>query len=150
MKKFRFRLEPLLKVKEFREKQKQQELAAALGRVTRQQAEVRLADENRRRLTDAQLVKMSRRFTVSDMLVYSRYLVRLKRDALAGREVLHALRKEADKRRRVLAEATKQRRVFDNLKQRKLTAFHEENRLADRKEADEIATSNHRLKSRGD
>lgn len=147
MKRFRFRLEPLRKAKEFRERQKQRELAQALSMVRRQQAQLQHTDGERKRTTDEQLLQMRRTFTVGDMLLYSRYLVKLKGDTLAGKEVLRALEAETDKKRLALTEATRERRIYDNLRQKKFSAFVEEVRSVERKEADEIAISNHRRKA---
>ena len=61
--------------------------------------------------------------SLAELLVCSRYLVRLRKDGLAEMEVLHACEREADKEREKLVEDSKQRKIYESHKERQLARF---------------------------
>ncbi|MEW6049864.1 MAG: flagellar export protein FliJ [Candidatus Zixiibacteriota bacterium] len=148
MKKFKYRLEPLLRLREHLEKQRQKEHAVAILQVQRQ--EQHLAEiENARGAT----MDIQRRYSEVGIAAFrlqmtSRYLLKLKRDSLTGGELLKGLEREAEKRRLRLVEATKQKKIFEKLKERRQEAFYREANSSERKESDEIAGRSYTARAR--
>jgi flagellar FliJ protein len=148
MKKFRYRLQALLKVKEHIEKEKQKEHAVAMQHVHDQQDRLRKLGDDRTATVDKQREAMTGSLSVAEMLVFGRYLLNLKRQQVAEEELLKAARKvEAGKREKLLA-ATKERKIYDKHKEKQSEKFGEEVRLQETKENDEAAGNSHRLKKR--
>ena len=147
MKNFKFRLEALLKVREHIEKERQKDHAVAELKERKQNEEL----ENIRGVKDNtcqnQANRLKSAFSVADMLVYSRYLVRLRRDQVTGHELCRVLEKEEYKEREKLAEATKQKKIYKKLKEKQETAFFDKARKDELSENDEIALRNYRRRN---
>ena len=146
MKKFKYRLQALLRVKEHIEKERQKNHAVALQKVYHQADELDRIDGSRQENMLAQRNQMTQNISVAEMLVYSRYLARLKREELAGNELLHVLEGEAEEKRVKLVAASKDRRVLEKLKEKQSAKHHAEIDQALTKENDEIALICHRRK----
>ncbi|MCK4301750.1 MAG: flagellar FliJ family protein [candidate division Zixibacteria bacterium] len=144
MKKFKYRLEALLKLKEHIERERQKEHAGALHRVNSQKAALGQLDDDRKGTLTGQRQRMTSPLSVAEMLVYSRYLMKLKKDRLAGEQFLDALDKEAEKKRQDLVEASKQRQIHEKLKERQKEKHDQTGRLAMAKSDDEIAINSYR------
>lgn len=139
MKKFKFRLEPLLKLKEYREKEEQKVHATALQKVFSQ--EDNLVNINFTRVNNQ---KSLRNFLYGDLDLsrlsgYSRYFTKLKKDEFIGREMLKVLKKDSEEKRLKLLEATKHRKIYEKLKEKHLDKYTFELEQAIQKEQDEIA-----------
>ena len=85
--------------------------------------------------------------SVAEMLVYGRYLQKLKREKIGGEEVLSAFEKTEKEKREKLLEAAKERQIQEKLKEKQLEKHNDTILDAETKETDEIASNNHRLKS---
>lgn len=133
-------------MKEHIEKERQKELATSLIRVHNQQQRLGELDRSRHRTIDRQRATAQDRFSVAEMLVVSRYLHRLKRESVMGAELLKALKKDEDNKRRHLMEATRERRKYEKLKERQAEKHHKEAELTLTKENDETAISTFRQK----
>lgn len=144
MKKFRFRLEALLKQREQIEKDRQKEVAEAVRQVNNQKA--RLDDISARnqgtlqRKRERQIGSLS----VSELQLFSRYLHRLKRDTLGAEELLRALRKTESRKREALIEAARSRKIFETLKDRQRDRYYQEADQLAVKESDEIGLNTYR------
>ena len=146
MKKFKYRLEPLLKMKEQVERDRKIAHAKAIERVHDQ--EMANPDIERRRgetLTQHRS-KLEGHLVTDQLLLYSRYHQKLKRDNLTGQELLKVLRKEESRRRKHLLEAARERKKYEKLKERLSQKHLKIGEEAERKEADEIALNTYRLK----
>jgi flagellar protein FliJ len=146
MKKFKYRLEPLLRVKAHIEKERQKEHAVAVHRVQTQQEYLAFLDATRESAIERQRQGQSEPVTVSAMqlLSYSRYYLKLKRDRIAGTELLRGLETEAEKKRQRLVEASRERKMHDKLKERQNAKFNQAVELILKKDNDEIAVNNFR------
>jgi len=144
MKKFRYRLQALLKMKEHIEKERQKELATSLIRVQNQQRRLGELEDSRYRSYDRQRAVTAERFSVAEMLVVSRFIHRLKRESVMGAELLKVLKKDEDNKRQHLLEATKERRKYEKLKERQSERHYKEAESTLTKESDEIAISTFR------
>jgi len=139
-KKFKFRLAPLLKIREHREKERQREHAAAVDKVLQQKYALEVVDQAKQRTLESQREQLSGRISVAEALIYSRYLMKLKRDRFNGNEVLRGLEKEAERRRARLVQAARERKIFELLKEKQLARYRADLEKADQKELDEVAT----------
>ena len=148
MKKFRYRLEGLLKVKEHIEKERQKEHAAALKRVRDQEGHLVGIDRHREATYQDQRARQMGSLNVAEMLIYSRYLVKLKKDTLANKEVLRALNGEAGKSRTALLKASREKKIYEKLKEKQHQKYLDEVRRLETKETDEIGIQAHRRKTR--
>jgi flagellar FliJ protein len=146
LKKFKYRLQALLRVKEHIENERQKNHALSLQKVYRQTDELDRMDGSRQENLSAQRDQMTQHVSVAEMLIYSRYLARLKREQLAGKELLRHLEGEAEGKRIELVAASKDRRVFEKLKEKQSDRHHEEINQAMTKENDEIALVRHNRK----
>jgi len=150
VKKFKFRLEPLKKIKEHVEKQRQKEHADAIHRVNAQQARLAALEQSRLNVMQHQRDKQTAARVVSPMelLTYSRYYLKLKRETLAGGELLRGLETEAEAKRLKLVDAARERKIYEKLKERQNTKFNQSMELILNKENDEIASNTFRHRHR--
>jgi flagellar FliJ protein len=146
MKKFRYRLQALLKVKEHIEKERQKKLALTTKRVQDQEDVLREIDNCRDATKQHQRLSVEGPFTVAEMLVISRYMFKLKRDTIMGQELLKALRKEEAGRRQELLEATRERKKYDKLKELQEEEHYKSMESALAKESDETGITGFRQK----
>ncbi len=146
MKKFKYRLEALLKMKEHIEKERQKDHATALLKVkTQEENNGSLNDKKENTIIDQAKV-MQGSLSVAELLVYGRYIMRLKRERLAGEEMLKVLNQAEKEKREKLVDATKEKRIQEKLKEKHRGKFDDEIKLLEGKENDEIAGNSFRLK----
>ncbi|MCM2271771.1 MAG: flagellar export protein FliJ [candidate division Zixibacteria bacterium] len=148
MKKFRYRLEPVLKVKAHVEKQRQKEHAVALQQVYLQKEKLASISSEREQTCEQQRQRLTGPLRPHQLLAASRYLVKLKRDTITGSELLRGLEREAEVRRMRLVEATKQKKIHEKLKDRLQHRFISEFEEKEKKELDEIAVSGYSFRKR--
>ena len=148
MKKFKYRLEALLKLKEHIEKEKQKDLATVRQRVLRQKQEIQQIERNHKQVLNGKRTKQSDKLSVAELLVYSRYLLKLKGDALNNRELLRGLQKTESEKRDLLLQAVKERKTYEKLKERQQEQFNKEVTTLEKKESDEIGLNSHRQKKK--
>ncbi|MDH4156005.1 MAG: flagellar export protein FliJ [candidate division Zixibacteria bacterium] len=144
MKKFRYRLQTLLRVKEHIEREKQKEHAGALSQVHLQRQQLSQIGRSKEAALSDQRASMLEQLSVAEMLIYSRYLVKLKKDMLSGSELLKVLQQRAEKKRQALLEATKQKKIYEKLKERQQENFNRDVLRLETKENDEVAIRGHR------
>lgn len=144
MKKFRYRLEGLLKIKEHIERERQKEHAESMQKVQDQKTALTDLDNTRLQATERQRSRQTGALSIAELLIFSRYIVRLKKERLTGNEFLRALEKESEERRRRLVDASRERKKYDKLKD-KLRERHDTGLERDMaKENDEIALNTFR------
>lgn len=138
MKRFKFRLEPLLKLRAHREKEEQKAHAAALFKVHSQNESLANINSDRGNNQNGLRQFLSGSLDLSRLSVFSRYFVKLKKNELIGREMLKVMQKETEEKRLKLLEATRQRRIFDKLKEKHRENHNKIFELSDQKELDEV------------
>ncbi len=141
MKKFKFRLEPLLKVRSHIEKQRQKEHATALQQVYLQRDHLEKIEAERQSTMERQRDELVGVFSPAQVQTAWRYLSKLKRDSWSGAELLKGLEQEAEKRRLKLVDASKEKKMFEKLKERQRIKRAAEAEQIERKDLDEIAVS---------
>ncbi len=140
-KKFKFRLDPLLKLRKHREKERQKEHAVAVGKVQHQKHLNGGLDTSRVETLNYQRSRLHGRLSVAEALICSRYVMKLKGERLAGTEVLHALQKEAERKRAKLVVAARDRKIFEKLREKKQSRHRQEIEKLEQKALDEVATA---------
>lgn len=141
MKKFKYRLESLLKVKEHLEKEKQKSHAHAMKQVQDQLDALDSIDHTRLQTIDDQRKIMSGRISLAEALIYSRYILKLKKDRLTGDGLLAVYEKAADGKRVELVEASRERKIYDKLKEKLKERYIKNQSHEENKQADETATT---------
>lgn len=139
MKKFKFRLEPLLRLKEHQEKDKQKSLAFAAQKVFAQEEHLRQIVHKRFETQESQRESLTGHLNPGHLLICSRYLGKLKMNELTGREILKAFIVDRERKRLELVEATKQKKIFEKLKERRRNNYMADNERIMQKEQDDIA-----------
>jgi len=140
MKKFKFRLEPLLKLRAYKEKEEQKVHAAALQKIYNQ--EDKLVNINTDRFNNQKSLRniLSGCLDLSRLSGYSRYFMKIKKDEYLDREMLKVFQKDTEEKRLKLLEATKQRKIYEKLKEKHHEKYNHEFEQVVQKEQDEIGT----------
>jgi len=148
VKKFRFRLEALLKLREHTEREKQKELAGAVKQVVAQTRTLHeIADRNRDTI-DGKRERLGGTVSVAEMQLYSRYQHRLKRDTIGATEFLRVLKKTEAEKRQDLLEATRRKKIYEKLKERRSRQHYREIEHESTQEADEVGLNSYRARQR--
>jgi len=148
MKKFRYRLQALLKLREHVERERQKELAATTLKVREQQSQVAEIYSKTSTALESKREHQTGRLDLVDMQLFSRYLHRLKRDTIGAEEFLRALKKTEGKKRQALLDAARERKIDEKLKERQQNQFYKEYELAATKEADEAGLNSFRARQK--
>ena len=146
MKKFKYRFEPLLKVKSEIEKQRQRELALTKQKVIGQTQKIQQIDKNFSNSLNKQQQEQVNKICVAEMLVYGRYYVRLKKENISNNEMLRALNVELEKKRKSLVESTTEKKKYEKLKENLLIRYKSDSVKAETKDNDEVASNNYSFK----
>ncbi len=139
MKRYRYRLEPVLKIKAHLEKLRQKEHALAMQQVMSQQARLEEIETEKLSTIEQERGLLSGPLRPQLLMSATRYLVKLKRDAIMGRELLHGLESEAEKRRLRLVEAARERKTYEKHKEKLQKRFVESVEQKEAKQLDELA-----------
>ncbi len=146
MKKFRYRLQALLKVKEHIERERQKEHGVAVAKVMRQKRELAEVENQKDTTIEDQRERLGQRFTVADMLVYSRYIQKLRRDRVVGENLLEGLNKDAEQKRDKLVAASREKRKHEKLRDRQRERHTKQAEDMMTKDNDETALNVYRRK----
>jgi len=140
-KRFRFRLETVLKLREQREQAHKRIVADRLRQIARAEARAqRLRDQI---AAEVQAARQARRAGILEVTAIARHrhwLGRLQRGLLETEADLRTLRAKLAQERTELAEASKQAKIMAKLKERQQQRYAYELARQERLEADEIAT----------
>jgi flagellar FliJ protein len=138
MPRFKFRFEKILSYRGHQEKQKQRELAAVRKMEQEQSDKITgiLTDRSAAQQNELDILTGSIRPT--QLTLYSRYFLKLRQMEVTGREMLRQIGFEAEKRRQALVEATRQKKIYEKLRERHLERFTHEYNLTLQKENDEM------------
>ena len=147
MKKFKYRFEPLLKVKSEREKQKQKEFALMKQKVNCQTQKIKQVDKDFNNSLNKQKQEQINKISVAEMLVYGRYYVKLKKENITNIEMLRVLKVELEKKRKSLIESTTEKKKYEKHKENLLIRYKSDSAKAETKDNDEIASNNYSFKN---
>lgn len=144
MKKFNFRLQKVMQVKEEVEKQKMLDLADAKRFVAEEEkrlGHLQSQDEAYRETIERR--KTAERINPMEMDLYYRYLRKLGDEIDLQNGRVQDARDKMEKRRQVLLNASKERKVLEKLREKKYTAFRAEVTKKEQNFIDDVATVNH-------
>ncbi|MBW7856820.1 MAG: flagellar export protein FliJ [Leptonema sp. (in: Bacteria)] len=140
MKKFKFPLEGLLRVRDLKQKQVMAEMAEVMERVNAQRQIVEQSEANYRNEMDlfskSQSTKES--FSIYQYQTFNHYINRLEAEKSYAEEKLEEMRPELEAVQNKLIEARRQRRVVELLKERYQERYHQALRKEERKELAEL------------
>ncbi len=139
MKKFQYRLERILQLKKHDEKDKQKNLGEATQKIFNQNRKLLKFLQTRINTQGQQRKCLGGRINIIQHLGYSRYYRQLKKEELTGREILKAFEKDRERKQRELVDATKQRKIYEKLKERRHEKYIKDLELTLQKEQDELA-----------
>ena len=137
MKKFSFKLEKVLELREFEEDQAKIELGKAIAETERIKEELRLIAEKRVQNTKS-------RFSSSDVmeqLAIENYITRLDSEKERLLEELAQAELVVEQKRAVFAEALKNRKVISKLKEKRTAEYKKEFYKTEENEIDDVFTS---------
>jgi len=141
-------MEPLLKQRKHLEDEKQKILATATKKILEQEDELSEIEETRQSTCSQHLKKISEIFNVADLLVFSRYVHKLKKDRMVGGEMLKVLRQDENEKRKELLVASRERKKYEKLKEIQEEKFYKVIEEEEKKENDEIALNIFRYKNK--
>ncbi|SHK76106.1 flagellar FliJ protein [Desulfatibacillum alkenivorans DSM 16219] len=140
MKKFQFRLEPVLKLRKYKERTAQMELAKALAALQEAQAfleQSRLQEISAQRNWDAGLEKG---MWENEFRMHADHLRGLKAQTARALENEARLKGVVEKRRRELVQASASRKSMELLREERFTQYKLETGRMEQKETDEMAS----------
>jgi len=138
MKRFRFRLEGLLRVRRIREEQALGELARVMVRVNEHES----VRERARQLLREEMTRFEQQhrddFSIDLFQLYDRYLARLEAEDRTAARKLEEIRPELEQEMEKVMEARKGRRVVEILKERHKADWDRDRRKAEARELEEV------------
>ena len=147
MKRFKFRFEKILGFRRYREKEKQRELADVMHRRMHKQGEIDDLCRDRDQTQSGQRNMLVGKIRLHQLNDFTRYYLVLRQLELNGRQVLLGLDGEVSKKREELLEASREKKIYEKLKERYLEKHTAENNILMQKEMDEIGQKLHFQKS---
>ena len=142
MKRFQFRLQPLLKLRKMQEDQKRRIVGMLLAEINEQQQqalEMAGAVEEQGRLLKKQRAEGS--VDLEWFASYRSYVMHMQRAINERIEKVTQIQKQLVGARRELAEAAKQTRILDKLKEKRKTRYDRELAKSEIRDQDEISTN---------
>ena len=143
MKKYSFRLQRVLDIKEIMQKVRERELASALGVLESEKNTLKAYSDKLSKYQDE--IKEKKHLSIFEFRFYDSYFSWL---ISAIRKQLNAIKegeKEVDNRKKVLGEAFKEKQVIENLKQRSREEYNREFDKDQLIQSDEISSSKYFL-----
>lgn len=141
MSKFVFRLEPVLKQRKRDEQEKQRELAVRELVVVNLQAELKRLDESLKSASeDLRTNHLTGAIDLNYLTAHRRFLGAMQRQGLAVVQKIATAQAHVDDARRKLAEAAKQRKVIERLREKQLMRWREDQARREQTDMDEIGS----------
>ncbi len=138
MQKFKFKLDGLLKVREFKEKKIKIELGEILREIGAVEEKIRLANIAITETYEAQEAFMSDPSTGQMLQFFPMFIQGKKEDIKNQDNLLWALKKKYDKKIVELAQARGEVKVMENFKEQKKTEWTKEKNKKEQEDIDEI------------
>ena len=129
---FSFQLDPVLQQRKLIEEQRQRELAAVQAEYAQLEIQLRALDQEvRASEVDLRSNRLTGRLDLSFLAAHRRFTLAMQRRAVALAQQMAAVRKRVDDARAALAEAAKQRKILEKLREKRKGQWSDEE---DRKE----------------
>lgn len=141
MARFVFQLEGVLRHRERTEKERQRDLAVAQAEMMRLEGELTgLNQQVRQSTADVRDNHLVGRLDMGYLAAHRRYMLGMRRKALELAQKMAAQQRQVDDARQALAEASKQRKVMEKLKERQQQRWAAAMTLREDRALDELAT----------
>jgi flagellar FliJ protein len=141
MAKFVFRFEPVLKQRKREEQERQRELATReLVAVNLQHDLKRLDESLKSAAEDLRTNHLTGAIDLNYLAAHRRFLGAMRRQGLAIVQQIAAAQVHVDEARRKLAEAAKQRKVMERLREKQFARWREDQARREQAEMDEIGS----------
>ncbi|MEZ5359446.1 MAG: flagellar export protein FliJ [Candidatus Zixiibacteriota bacterium] len=140
MKKFNFRFEKILSYRRHQEKLRQRALAQVRNLEEKQKQEILGIQQDRERHLEEERQYLIGTINPQQLTAFSRYYLKLKGMEISGKDVLRKIQIEVSQKRQELIDATKQRKIYEKLKEKHKEKYVAEQNLLLQKENDEIGT----------
>lgn len=144
---FKFNLQPLLNHRRYLEEVLQKELAQFRKRLIAEQNKLRHLKEKKREYSQRLQQRQQINGTVSDLILYLRYLDRLSTELEHQHRQVVAAEKNFKNKRNDLIEIMKKRKVLEKLKENRSKAYQQQMLKNERKFMDEVAAKQFSSKS---
>ncbi len=138
MKRFRFPLEGLLKVRDLKQKQVMAEMADVMQRVNEVRGIVEQSEQEYREEMERFSRSQGEDFSIDVYRTFDRYVNRLEDEKARAYERLEEMRPELEQMQAKLLEARREKRVVELLRERHLNRYKEELRRQERRELQEL------------
>lgn len=138
MKRFAFRFQRILEIKERVEETRKIALGEVVAVLNREQEELNRLQQTRALYRQASHRLATQRLEPAFLGVNDNYLLRLQREILEQSQRLAAVDAEVVKQRAALMEATRERRVYETLRERAAEQYERESKRQERIEMDEV------------
>jgi len=139
MKKFQFKFETVLKVKENKEQELKKELLKLIALKTEQEMMLNDINLEKKRISQEKLNNKSELLNIQSYIFYENYINSLRRQITSIEKVIKELEKRADDKREEVIEASKEKKIFEKLKERHYENFKKLVIQNEQKVLDEIA-----------
>ena len=141
MAKFVFQLHAVLRHREIVEQEKQRAFAAAAAAVTAAKGELKRLDESvQQALADLRANHLTGSLDLSFLAAHRRFMLAMQRQGLVLMQKLQEAQKKVDAAQAELAEAAKQRKIIEKLRERQLARWAAEVNRKEAAQLDEVAT----------
>ena len=137
MKVFKFRLEKLLKIREYKEREWELKLADITGQCIVLEKKIAACKDNISHTLDKRAA-LSGTIDIYDLIANETYIARMKQDIVSSGLELEKKRREREKVKKKFLEVSKQKKILEKLKQRKEQEYYKEARKEEFKNVDEI------------
>ena len=144
---FKFNLQPLLNHRRYQEEVLQKELAQFRKRLVAEQNKLRHLKEKKREYSQRLQQRQKVNGTVSDLILYLRYLDRLSTELEHQNQQVIAAEKDFKNKRNDLIEIMKKRKVLEKLKENRSKTYQQQMLKNERKFMDEVAAKQFSSKS---
>ena len=123
---YKFSLEPVLNQRKLIEENLQKELAVFKKSLAEEKRKLRTYKRTKDKFLRKLQQKREESITISEMLLYVRFIERLSRDLEKQREKVLEVEKELDQKREALIEAMKNRKTLEKLKEKEWKTFRQQ------------------------
>jgi flagellar FliJ protein len=136
MKRFHFQFDKLLRVRDFAEEEAKAALGRQIGALN--ELEYRIA-ENERLREEAADKRFAKENSIVDIDTYNFYIMRLDHEKAALLRDAEEQQKKVDEARAQYIEASREKKIIDKLKEKRLKEYKRETQKAGEAEVDEAA-----------
>lgn len=123
MKKFKFRFETVLKVKEKKEEQLKREFMQLIALKIRQENLLKEIEKEKQKMAKEKFNEKQSGTDIQTLIYYEEYCNLLRKEISLTEKKIKELQEKADIKREELIEASKQKKIFEKLKQSDFNEF---------------------------